>query len=229
MWLLVIISLYFGAPQTYANTTPTSALPVLMLDEDNVMSRLTLDANPFGKVTSDFFTEIATDALKRAECVIIFVEDSLCNEDLSQRDSLGTPFVNLQLGIQDKKVVYMPSVSQPYHILVEIFEPHASNTFHMGSGEKLHLLDHHRHVFIYFQDDADLNRTVQLRKHDALMKDIYFTVRQMKGGPVVGFYTGKVNSVPALQLVSEPMVSVESDPERGTMVVTPDALFRLTG
>lgn len=222
-----ISMLFFFALMGRARAGLTKTLPVFLLDQDNVMSMTTVPS-PFEKISPDFSSDLVDHAIKRTQCVVIFVEESLCTEDLSTKDNMGTPFYNLEKGIQDEKVIYMPAVNEPYTLLQEVFKPVENNIVHIGSGEKLNLQDHHQYLYVFFEDDPKWGRLERLRKHDLLMKEVYFSVRMLKGGPILGFYTGKRNPIPVEQLRYSPRFGGKPK-ERGVLVATPEALFRLSG
>lgn len=204
-------------------------LPVILMDSGDVMSHLNIQANPFAKMSAPFFADIIHDVIKRSECVIIFVEDNLCSEDISLKDKLGSPYHHLHQGLLKKQVKYIPAVAEPYKILTQIFRPQQFNVFYLSSGVKLQLLDTFKYLYVYFQDGSNETRAQSLRKHDIIMQEVYFTVRQLKPGPVVAFYTGKVNPIAVEKLEFIPIQPRSAPKDMTIMLISEGALFRFSG
>ncbi|KAG6459171.1 uncharacterized protein LOC115449314 [Manduca sexta] len=220
----VIFLLFF---QTIAGEN--DIVPTFLLDYEEVMKHLTVNPNPFNKISSGAFVNIIHDAIKRSEAVVIFVEDTFCFEDLSVKDKLGTPYYYLRRGLLDKKVKYFPSVISPYDTLKQVLQPQQLNLFYLSPGTKLHLTERFKYLYIYFKDGMNETRAQALRRHDAFIREVYFTVRQLKPGPIVAFYTGKINPV----VVERPrFVPIRPSPlprDDEVMVASEGALFRFSG
>lgn len=222
---LLVLSL-FNFQTSSANK---DTLPVFLIDSENVMSHLNVQPNPFVKMTASLFADIIHDAIKRSEFVIIFVEDKLCSEDISLKDKLGSPYYHLHQGLLNKKVKYVPAVTEPYKILTQIFRPRQFNVLYLSSGVKLQLHDNSKYLYIFFQDGINDTRAQSLRNHDIIMQEVYFTVRQLKTGPIIAFYTGKVNPIVTEKVEFVPIKPKAVPKDLGVMLVTEGALFRFSG
>lgn len=226
MSLLSYLLLFSLLQTSFANK---DSVPVFLIDSENVMSHLNIQANPFAKMSASFFADMVHDAIKRSECVIIFVENKLCSEDISLKDKLGSPYHSLHQELLDKKIEYIPSVTDPYKILTQIFPPLQYNVFYLSLGVKLELFDNSKYLYIYFQDGVNETRVQSLRKHDIIMQEVYFTVRQLKSGPIVAFYTGKVNPIAVEKVEFIPIKPKDAPRDLGIMVISEGALFRFSG
>ncbi|CAG9789681.1 unnamed protein product [Diatraea saccharalis] len=205
-------------------------IPVFLIDESGVMDDLYIEPNPFFKISTAFFADVIHDVIKKAEVVIIFVEDQFSTEDISTKDSLGTPYRNMQEGLIEKKVKYFPKVIEPYKLLNQMFQPHQSNVFYVSSGMDLIMLEKRlRHLYIFFRDGKNETRAEVLRRHDLIMREVYMVMRDTVDGPVVAFYTGKMNPVLIDKLDFVPIAPIPDSKFPGVTVVTDGALFRFVG
>ncbi|XP_072943316.1 V-type proton ATPase subunit S1-like [Epargyreus clarus] len=206
-------------------------VPVFLLDYDGVMANIVVQANPFSKLTTPEFVEIIYEAQKNSKVVILFIEDTFCFEDISRRDKQGCPFFNLHLGLSKKKVLYFPAVSQPFKTLKQKFPQQPFNVFHLSSmTTKLQVYDEKsKHFYIYFQDAEGDSRSQSLRQHDLIIEEVYTVVRRIYDGPVVAFYTGKVNPIPMhkMNFVTVKPTFIRRNP--GVTITSTGALFRLIG
>lgn len=220
--------LYFLLFQT--TKADKDIIPVFLTDDNGAMAHFKVDGNPFAKISTSYFADIIHDVIKRSEVVIIFVEEWFSVEDISLKDKLGTPYHHLHQGLLENKVKYFPGVIEPYKLLNQIFQPQQFNVFYLSSGTKLQMFDgHFKYFYIFFQDGHNETRAEVLRRHDLIMREVYFVVRQLAPGPVVAFYTGKTNPVEVRRAEFVPIspLSVVKDP--GVMVVTDGGLFRFVG
>lgn len=206
-----------------------NTLPVFMLDYDQVMSDVDVEPNPFDKMSASKFADIIHDSIKKSEGVIIFIEESFSAEDISAKDNFGTPFKNLREGLVANKVKYFPGVIEPYKLLNQIFHPQQYNVFYLRSRTKLQLVDNFKYIYIFFQDGVNETRSDILRRHDTIIREVVFVVRQLKPGPVVAFYTGKFNPVVVEKVEFVPIKPHPVPRDLGIMVVSSGALFRFSG
>ncbi|KAL0852964.1 hypothetical protein ABMA27_012753 [Loxostege sticticalis] len=221
--ILLILSFQYGRADK-------NIVPVFLIDNSRVMPYITNQANPFAKISSAFFTEIIHYSIKRSAVVIIFVEETFSVEDVSIKDKLGTPYHHLQQGLSENKVTYLPAVMDPFKMLNSIFQPQQFNVFYLSSATKLQMFDgHFKYYYIYFQDGKNGTRAEILRKHDLIMRQVYFVVRQLAPGPVVAFYTGKMNPVEIDKVAFVPISPRSLPVDPGVFVATDGALFRLVG
>ncbi|XP_028161783.1 uncharacterized protein LOC114353857 [Ostrinia furnacalis] len=205
-------------------------IPVFLMDYGGVMSHLTVEANPFSKISTAYFADIIHDAIKRSEVVIIFVEDQFSVEDITIKDKLGTPYHHLHQDMLENKVKFFPGVIEPFKLLNQIFQPQQFNVFYLNSGTKLQMFDgHFKYFYIFFQDGKNETRAEVLRRHDLIMREVYFVVRQLAPGAVVAFYTGKMNPVEVEKIEFVPISPIAVTRDPGVMVVTDGALFRFVG
>lgn len=205
-------------------------IPVFLVDDSGVMDHLTVDPNPFAKVSTAYFADIIHDTIKRSEVVIIFVEDQFSVEDISLKDKLGTPYHHLHQGLLENKVKFFPGVIEPYKLLNQIFQPQQFNVFYLSSGTKLQMFDgHFKYFYIFFQDGKNETRGEILRRHDLIMREVYFVVKQLAQGAIVAFYTGKMNPVEVQKKGFVPITPIAVTRDPGVMVVTDGGLFRFVG
>lgn len=224
MFLLYITLFLFQTCFADKNT-----VPVFMLDHDQVMAHVQFDPNPFAKISASNFADIIHDSIKRSESVIIFIEDSFSVEDISTKDKFGTPFVNLRAALGHNKVKYFPAVIEPYKLLNQVFQPKQFNVFYLRTRTKLQLMDNFKYIYIFFQDGSNETRADVLRRHDTIIREVLFVVRQLKAGPVVAFYTGKLNPVVVQKVEFVPIKPHPVPRDMGIMVVSSGALFRFSG
>lgn len=169
--------------------------PVLVIDNENIIPD-SPEIDPFEKTNSDVFTKLLKESLKRARTMIFYIENNFCTEDITSRDSLGTPFYHLRQGLIEKKIKYFPAVDSPFTIISQMFEQQEFNVFHQKSSTNLNLYDgRYKYFYVYFEDGSNETRIQSLRRHDLIIRELYFVVRQLVSGPVVAFYTGKSNPV----------------------------------
>lgn len=205
--------------------------PVFMLDYEMVLSHIHIDSNPFTEMKSSDFSKIIDEAVKRSKVVILFIEELFCFEDVSFKDRQGTPFYHLSQGLRENKVKFLPAVSQPYKILKQYFKPEHYNTFYLSdSSTKLKIYDgRYKYFYIFFKDNIGEPKAIALRRHDLLMREVYFVVRQIASSPVVAFYTGKMNPI-----IVEKLNFVPVEPQRirrppGVTITSSGALFKFSG
>ncbi|XP_023939788.1 uncharacterized protein LOC112047098 [Bicyclus anynana] len=205
--------------------------PVFVLDYDKVLDEVSKEANPFTKIKSSDFSDVIEIAIKRSKIVILFVEETLCTEDVTIKDNIGTPFYHLGQAMKENKVTYLPSVSQAYKTLKSHLQALASYVFYLSdSSSELQVYDGRlRHFYIYFKDKINETRSIALRRHDLLIKEVYSVVRQVAAGPVVAFYTGKVNPIDVDALNTLPTENLNVRPRPGVTVFSNGALFRFIG
>ncbi|CAH1642052.1 unnamed protein product [Spodoptera littoralis] len=228
MFVIRTLSFIFLLHASLANK---NTIPVFLLDHDQIMSHIQVDPNPFSKLTKTNFADIINDSRKRSDATIIFVEDSFSTEDISTKDKLGTPYINLRSGLIDNKVKYFPSVIDPYKLLSQIFQPHESNVYYLSSRNKFQVMNNFEYIYVYFQDGPYTNETRAqiLRRHDAIIREVVFIVRQLKTGPVVAYYTGKLNPI-VVEKTDFSMRKTNPAPrKKGVLVASSGALFRLFG
>ncbi|XP_075989253.1 uncharacterized protein LOC142985141 [Anticarsia gemmatalis] len=205
-----------------------NTLPVFMIDQEQAMVHLNLGPNPFEKMSTSKFADIIHDAIRHSAGVIIFVEEHFSVEDISLKDKRGSPYQYLRQNIREKKAKYFPAVIDPYRLLTQIFQPQQYNVFHLRSRTKLELMDSFKYIYIYFQDGMNETRIDVLRRHDLIIREVSHLVRQMKTGPIVAFYTGKVNPVEVEKLRFVPIKPIPLPKDLGVMVVSSGALFRFS-
>nr|XP_034837969.1 uncharacterized protein LOC117994190 [Maniola hyperantus] len=204
-------------------------IPVFVIDYDKVLTEeteLPNEANPFMKMNSTEFSNIIEQAIERAKVVILFVEETFCTEDIRIKDKTGSPFYHLGQALKENRAKYLPTVSQAFKTLKSHLQPLASYVFYLSdSNSKLKIYDKKlRHFYIYFNDRVNETRVSALRRHDLLMKEVYFVVREVAAGPVVAFYTGKMNP-----FVVEKFTPVETPKVRlrpGVTISSAGALYR---
>ncbi|XP_031766347.1 uncharacterized protein LOC113510059 [Galleria mellonella] len=222
--LLIYLIIFISAELNLAHR---DTIPVFLIDYERVMDRLFIDTNPFTKTSTTYFADIVHDAIKLSEIVIIFAEELFCAEDVSTKDKLGTPYHHLGKGLQENKVKYIPNVVEPFKLLNQIFRPQHNNVFYFSSGTKQQMFDgHFKYFYIFFQDGANETRAETLRRHDLIIREVYFVVRQLALGPVVAFYTGKTNPVVVEKIDYSPFRPSPTRANLGVNIETDGALFR---
>lgn len=171
MWISFSILLLLSVQSSLAERDMT---PVFVLDFDRVLTELPSEASAFMKMKSSDFSAIIEQAIKKTKVVILFVEESFCSEDISSKDSRGTPFYHLEQALTERKVKYLPSVSQAFKTLKSHLQPLPSYVFYLSdSSSKMRIYDKKlRHFYIYFNDKADETRVAALRRHDLLIKEV---------------------------------------------------------
>ncbi|VVD01162.1 unnamed protein product [Leptidea sinapis] len=227
MWLiqlLLIITISY-------NEAVMDFSPVFLLDADSVLSQVVIRANPFQQTVPEKFVEVIEEARRNSKIVVIFVEETFSTEDTSLKDNLGSPYHHLHKGLTDDKVKYLPSVIEPYRTLKSIFPHQSHNVFYLSStSKKIQIYSgRYTHFYIYFKDSKNETRVDALRRHDVLMKEVYFVIRQIAAGPIVGFYTGKTNPV---VLDRQNFISMKPAPIKATPGVTitsTGGIFKLSG
>ncbi|CAH2062295.1 unnamed protein product, partial [Iphiclides podalirius] len=204
-------------------------VPVLLLDFDKSLSLLKVDSNPLVKLSSEHFVEITRDILNSSKAVIIFVEETLCAEDISTKDTNGSAYKHLREALTRGQVRYLPSVADPYAILKKTFNIQNTNVFQM-SDAKVRIYDpQHKHYYVHFVDENKEKRIEALRRHDGIMREVYFSMRDATGGPVVAIYTGKRNPIVVKKLASAPLKRNSLSQDASVIVESNDALFRFSG
>lgn len=204
-------------------------LPVFILDQDKVLSHIQMVSNPFEKITSGKFIDIIQETMRRSDSIIIFIEETFSVEDLTRKDKHGSPYFYMQQSLKDKKAKYLPSVVEPYSLLTHMFPPQDYNVFYLKSRKKLELIDSFKYIYIYFKDNLNETRIEILRRHDMIIREVCFAVRQLKSGPVIVFYTGKTNPSLVEKLHFIPITPNPIPKDMGVMIKSSGALFRFTG
>ncbi|XP_059056450.1 uncharacterized protein LOC131850274 [Achroia grisella] len=221
MYFIIVLS-------AKVNLAHKDTIPVFLIDHEGVMDHLFVNTNPFIKTSTTYFANVVREAIKLSEVVILFVEELFCIEDVSTKDKLGTPYLHLRKGIQESKVKYFPGVVEPYKLLYQVFRPQQFNVYHLSSGAKLQTFDgRFKYIYVFFHDGVNETRAEMLRRHDLIMTEVYFVVRQLANGPVLAFYTGKVNPVEIEKLYFFP-ISPSPPARNGVTIETDGALFRFT-
>ncbi|XP_026489385.1 uncharacterized protein LOC113395883 [Vanessa tameamea] len=205
--------------------------PVFILDYEKVLSHVSVDPNPFTKIKTVEFTKIINDAVKRSKVVILFIEESFCLEDITRKDKHGTPFYHLSQGLYENKVKFLPAVAQPFKTLKTHFRQEEFNVFHLSdSSTKLKIYDgKFKHFYIYFNDKINETRTSALRRHDLVIREVYYVVHQIALKPVVAFYTGKINPILVTKMNFLPVKPEKYIRQPGVTITSSGALFRFIG
>ncbi|XP_028025895.1 uncharacterized protein LOC114239735 [Bombyx mandarina] len=203
-------------------------LPTFLLDHSNVLKDIDIPPNPFSTMSSAKFADIIRETIKRTEGIIIFVEELLSFEEITAKDKLGTPFTHLHRGLIERKVKFFPAVFEPYKVLAQIFHSLHYNTFHLDSAYNLSLKSA-SYIYVFFNNYENETRTMALRRHDTIIRDVYMNMQELQRGPIVAFYTGKIN--PAV--IEKPrFISIEPMPSVNNLdvtVVSEGAMFRFSG
>ncbi|XP_013139280.1 PREDICTED: uncharacterized protein LOC106103910 [Papilio polytes] len=225
MHLHILILIFF-----LRTTKGDGILPVFMLDFDRVLTHVKVEPNPLVKISTEFFLDLLQDSKKSSKVVVIFIEELLCNEDISSKDIKGTPYRNMHDELLSERVKYFPAVYNPYKALKQIFANHNKNVFHVGDMDKLKMYEaRNGHYYIYFEDNFNETRIDTLRRHDLIVKEIYNAVRNFATGPVIGFYTGKSNPIILKKYKVLPKKRKLISMDGGVSVESRDALFRFVG
>ncbi|XP_013193589.1 uncharacterized protein LOC106137325 [Amyelois transitella] len=194
------------------------------------MSHLLSDVNPFSRTGSAVFSTIVEDAMKRCNAIVIFVEDQFCSEDVSGKDHHGTPFVHIQEDLRHFKAKYIPNVVNPLNVLIRSMKLTETNMIALKPGQNFQPPVTETVFYVFFEDNTSENRIQTLRRHDALIREIYTATHKMSGGKVVGFYTGKVNPVLLSQYGREvSYVEPILDSDQTVFLESEGALFRFVG
>ncbi|XP_053604964.1 uncharacterized protein LOC128672081 [Plodia interpunctella] len=205
-------------------------LPLFILDYDNNLGELMVDTNPFATISSAIFGEIVEDAVKHCSVIIIFVEDQFCTEDVSGKDKLGTPYVNLRTALLQNKVKYLPNVVNPLSVLFRFMPPAESNAFVLRSGEPIQIPEGLPFYYIYF-NDYDGSRVETLRRHDVIMHDIFEETRIISS-TALGIYTGRHNPIVLAKYGRGGQSTLKNQmymPQRGVYLASEGALFHFVG
>lgn len=205
------------------------ALPTFLIDYEGSMRHVDYAPNPFNKMSSSDFADIIHSSIKRSEAIVVFVEESFSVEDVTTKDNFGTPFYHLRQGLLDNKVLFLPNVIDPYGTLKRILRPRARNQIYLSIGTKLELPEDFKYIYVFFENGANDTLAQRLRKHDVIIKEVYFGVRQSKQGSVVGFYTGKTNPVVVKRAQLSPKQPIPVSKEADVVVLSDGALFRFSG
>ncbi|XP_038221006.1 uncharacterized protein LOC119838932 [Zerene cesonia] len=207
------------------------SVPVFIMDFESVLPHVIVDPNPFYKVDSIVFFDIIHEALKNGRIVLMFIEEKFSVEDISIKDTHGSPFFNLRQGLIDGKVKYFPSVAEPYKMLKQVFQHERHNVFYLRStSSKIQIhKDRYKHYYIYFMDSSNETRAEALRRHDLIMREVYFVIRRMATGPIVAFYTGKTNPIVVEKINFLSMKPSVDKRAPGVTITSTGGLFRLIG
>lgn len=226
MYKNIIFLLFLSSSNAERDTTP-----VFVLDHEKVLSHVPMDQNPFAKLKSSDFAKVIEEAIKRTSVVILFVEESFCFEDVSVKDMVGTPFYHLRQGLKENQVRFLPAVAQPFKTIKQYLPPENYNIFYLSdSSTKLKIYDgKYKHLYVYFMDNQNETRASALRRHDLLMREVYFVVRQIASSPIVAFYTGKVNPIVVEKQSFVPIKPQKSYRQPGVTISSSGALFRFIG
>ncbi|XP_022114480.2 uncharacterized protein LOC110992823 [Pieris rapae] len=208
-----------------------NTVPVFLLDYESVLPHVVVEPNPFNKVDTSSFFDIIHEAIRNSKVVIMFVEEKFSTEDISIKDEFGSPFQYLKQGLTDKKIKYIPKVIEPYKLLKQVFQHQKNSVYYVSStSNKIQIRNgRQKHFYIYFKDSANDTRVNTLRRHDMVMQEIYFVIRRIASGPVVGFYTGKMNPVVIRKINILPPRVAPRKQVLGVTVTSTGALFRLFG
>lgn len=205
------------------------SVPVFLLDFDGALASLQVDANPLAKLSSERFADIIRDVIKSSKAVINFIEESFCVEDISSKDMTGTAYSLIRDGLKRGQVRYFPAVEDPYAILKRSFDIQTTNVFQL-SDAKIRIYDpQHKHYYVHFVNENGEKRFDSLRRHDSIIKEVYFSMRDATGGPVLAFYTGKSNPIVVKKLTSVPLKRKAVSTDTSVFVESNEALFRFAG
>lgn len=205
--------------------------PVFILDHDKVIPHISTEPNPFKILQTSDFTKIINEAVTRSKVVILFIEESFCFEDISAKDKHGTPFFHMSQRLKEKRVKFLPAVAQPYKTLKNSFPPERTNEFYLSdSSTKVKFYNgRSKYFYIYFKDYLNETRVNALRRHDLLILEVYFLVRQTAANHIVAFYTGKTNPILSDKMNFMPMKTQKITRQPGITISTSSALFRFIG
>ncbi|KAL4714713.1 hypothetical protein ACJJTC_002572 [Scirpophaga incertulas] len=226
MYILTILCIVF-APHSILSQK--DVLPVFVIDYNNLIEDMMVDTNPFSLVSNAVFADIIYKAVKKSELVVIFIEERLSVEDITTKDTFGSPYYFLQQGLLNNSVKYLPKIVDPYKAFVKIFQPKQSNTHFLSGGTKIQIKDNRHNLYAFFRDDVNETRVSTLRRHDMIMNEVITSAAQPVKGNIVAFYTGKINPVKIdkAEKMSKDRISLNTPP--GVMVVTEGALFKFKG
>lgn len=182
---------------SHINGDTLRSSPVFITDYEHVLSCSSdLTSNPFLSLSESLFHGIIEKIKQKASIIVIFAEAHLCTEDISIKDHLGTPYYHLQRSMAENNAIYFPSVINPFKILSQTLPPQPFNIFNLRSAStKLKIFEGHKYFYIYFEDGKNETRSLALRRHDLIMREVYSVLRQLVSGPTVAIYTGKRNLV----------------------------------
>ncbi|CAH2100559.1 unnamed protein product [Euphydryas editha] len=202
--------------------------PVFILDHEKLIPRISTELNPFKILKTSEFTKIINEAVTRGKVIILFIEESFCIEDISVKDKHGSPFYQMSQRLKEKRVKFLPAVIQPYKTLKSRFPPENTNEFYLSdTGTKIKVYDgKSKYFYIYFKDSLNETRANALRRHDLLIHEIYFEVRQIAGSSIVAFYTGKTNPILAEKMNFLPVKTQKITRQPGVIITTTNAIFR---
>ncbi|CAK1553818.1 unnamed protein product [Leptosia nina] len=225
MWIFTAL-LYITFHIHFGNA---NTVPVFVLDYESVLPQIDLEPNPFSKVDPNIFLDVIHETLKDDKIVVIFIEELLSTEDISIKDEHGSPFYNLKRGILNGKVKYFPKVVEPYKALKQVFQHRKFNVFHITSASNKIQIHNGRqkHFYIYFKDVLNETRANALRRHDLVMNEVYSVIKSIATGPVVAFYTGKINPIVIKKMNFLPIKPTSVRRPPGVTITSTGGLFRL--
>lgn len=205
--------------------------PVFILDYDKVIPHMSTEPNPFKILQTSHFNKIINEAVTRSKVVILFIEESFCFEDISAKDKHGTPFFHMSQRLKEKRVKFLPAVAQPYKTLKNSFPPERNSEFYLSdSSTKVKFYNgRSKYFYIYFKDYLNETRVNALRRHDLLILEVYFLVRQTAANHIVAFYTGKTNPILSDKMNFMPIKTQKVTRQPGITISTSSALFRFIG
>ncbi|KOB75241.1 putative vacuolar ATP synthase subunit S1 [Operophtera brumata] len=164
-----------------------SNVPVFLWGD---LSAPNLKANPLTVTTSPAFSDILSQELSGEPLTVIFIEETLSNEDFSRRNADGEtsfPYLHSNLG----KSVYLPSVENPIEALNLLEDPEEVSFVTLTEdGLSSEILPNSGNVlFINLKDAKDgESRGDMLQRHNDIMEDIVSKLQESHKS-VVAVYT----------------------------------------
>lgn len=229
MNLFVSTTLIYLIYCAYYTAAVKSTIPVFLLDPEQVMAHVQVEPNPFAKMTHAKF-EIIAGSSDSSTGIVIFIEETFSVEDISIKDEVyGTPYENLHgaLKANSATLKYFPSVIDPFTVLKRVFPRTVSNVHYIARNSKLQLKDNFRHIYIFFEDEADESRVDILKRHDTIIKEVLAAAIRLKAGPIIAYYTGKRNPVAVKSVEYVQSNKMSEDP--GIFFSSPLTLLYISG
>lgn len=205
-----------------------SRVPVLLIDYQGTQRDNPLRTNPFHEVSTSHFDDIVSEIIDKSDTVVVFAEENLSPEDVSSQDAQGSPYANLQRGLAQDKVVFLPAVYKPYRVLTQNMKLGADNYVNVSYVHTTpQEIFRHSFFYVFFKDEPGLSRTERLRHHDDMMQQILVSVRKFKTPNVLAVYTGIHN--PA-QDIEEELPQIRPTKTEPTQTVqSQNTMLRFTG
>lgn len=225
MWILQFFFCLFSSSSATLQT-----VPVFLLDFDRTITTIINEPNPFAKMPAEEFEDIIRLTIEKNKVVLIFTEDSLCMEDVTIKDYLGTPFSFIRNALKDGNARFIPAVKQPYKTLKKMLPQFEQNTFYLSisSNHRFRIYDgRYKHLYVNFKDRFNQSRANLFKVHDVIMKAVYNLVRQASPGPVAAFYTGKINPITIKKMNVKKIHKEKKNVD--VTVSSEKAMFRLMG